>query len=429
VQARGFPTFGHFYTAYGGFLRDADWAHQMRAAATEQGVPAGQLPLGRAVIPALAPRNIHLVVVESLTDPAWYPGFDLDVPLPPLFERWRGVDTRALSPVFGNRSSNAEFELLCGVPSMVGPSEIVFWRLPARPLPCLTRRLTGLGYRSVSLVPSAAEIFNAGLAYDAIGFERSLFDRDLDMSDLDGQFLSAESTLAPHWQARAPLIGTGPLLSYVFVTASHYPYALDQRRRPAAVQAQHAPAIMVDYANVISYAARAIDRFVARLQAGDPNGLIVILGDHAPPLGSNFLGYRKGGRIAAGERAPLRQAALYEVPLLVLDRGELLPVGRLPTYQIPYLLLDRLTEGAFCHRNGCAWDGQWGLRPFRDLILSFETHGAAARACAPASATEPCKQALEVTRAWQRELARMIGLGPVESRRTSMATPSPHGAP
>jgi hypothetical protein len=161
VQARGFPTFGHFYTAYGSFVRDLDWTHHMRALQARGGAPIGQVPLGDAPIPAFTPRNIHLVVVESLTDPAWYPGFGLEVPLPPLFDRWRRNGSRALSPVFGNRSSNAEFELLCGVPSTVGPSEMVFWRLPAQPLPCLPRRLAAFGYRSFSFVPSAAEIFNA----------------------------------------------------------------------------------------------------------------------------------------------------------------------------------------------------------------------------------------------------------------------------
>ena len=347
-------------------------------------------------------------MVESLTDPAWYPGFDLEVPLPPLLERWRQAGSRALSPVFGNRSSNAEFELLCGVPSLVGPSEVVFWRLSPRPLPCLPRRLAAFGYQSLSLVPSAPEIFNAGQAYAAIGFDRARFGRDLDMSDLDGQFLSADATLAQHWDELAQRLGAGPLLSYVFINASHYPYARNERRRPARLRNDHVPAIFVDYANAIDHVSVAIDRFVRRLVAADPEALIVILGDHAPPLGANLLGYREGGRIDRDEPLPLRRAALYEVPLLVLDRGELLPVGRLATYQIPYLLLDRLSAGDFCRQNSCPWQGDWRSRPFRDLTLRVEGHGAGEQVCVAAAPGEACAAALDDARGWQLELLRMI---------------------
>ena len=310
--------------------------------------------------------------------------------------------------MFGNRSSNAEFELLCGVPAIGGPSEVVFWRLAAAPLPCLPRRLAELGYASISLVPSAAEIFNAGEAYRAIGFDRSLFDRDLDMTDLDGQFLSAEATLEQHWSSIAPRLGAGPLLTYAFVNASHYPYARNEDRRPARFRNSGAPPIFIDYVNAVDHVGRALQRFVERLGAADPDALIVVLGDHAPPLGANLLGYRQGGRISADEPFPLRRAALYEVPLIVLDRGDLVPVGRLPTYQIPYLLLDRLSAGAYCRATACPWRADWRERPFRDLVIRVQADGAGERACVAGAPTSACARPLADARRWQLELLRMI---------------------
>jgi hypothetical protein len=133
-------------------------------------------------------------------------------------------------------------------------------------------------------------------------------------------------------------------------------------------------------------------------------------------LGANLLGYRDGGRIAADERFPLRKAALYEVPLIVLDGDEMLPVGRLPTYQVPYLLLDRLSAGAYCRQSACPWAGDWWLRPFRDLSLQIEAHGTDDRLCATAQPTEACAGALAATRGWQLELLRMIDqAGPASS--------------
>jgi hypothetical protein len=37
----------------------------------------------------------------------------------------------------------------------------------------------------------------------------------------------------------------------------------------------------------------------------------------------------------------MAHADIYEVPLILLDRGEFVPLGRLPTYLVPYAILDR----------------------------------------------------------------------------------------
>jgi hypothetical protein len=164
------------------------------------------------------------------------------------------------------------------------------------------------------------------------------------------------------------------------------------------------------YGNGAYYVARAIDDYLRELLTRDPDSLIVVLGDHAPTLGPNFEGFRRGGRIAPDDPWPLARAALYEVPLLILDRGELLPVGRLPTYLIPYVVLDRLSQGAFCKQNGCAWQRPWRLRVFRDFAILVEAHSAGEILCAPLDATTaPCDQAAERSRAWQLEILKLVG--------------------
>lgn len=407
VQGRGFPVFGHFYSAYSGFAREADWRHTVRSLRAEGGLALPFAPLRTAPLQSLTPRNLHILVIESLTDPGWYPSFGLgDQALPPLFERWRRESrATALSPVFGNRSSNAEFEVLCGVPAAVSPSDVVFWRLPERPLPCLPNRLAELGYRSVALHPSPRRTFNLSKAYPALGFEQWAFAEDLDFADRDGWFLSARATLEQHWQRVQPLIDDVPILSYVFVNASHYPYDRDERRRPTRWRPAGASPLVIGYLNAVHYMMIAVDGFVDRLLAADPDSLIVIVGDHAPALGPNFQGQRDGGRIAVDDADPLGRAAMYEVPLILLDRGELVPLGRLPTYLLPYAVLDRL--GA-CGDEGCAWDAPWRLRPFRDRALLVEPDGDGERACSVDQPSLPCEDAARQALAWQLELLELI---------------------
>jgi hypothetical protein len=407
VKGRGFPVFGHFFTAYSGFASAADWRHTVEGMRAEGATALPFASLPATPLQSIRPRNLHILVIESLTDPAWYPRYGLEnEPLPPLFERWRrAAPSTALSPVFGNRSSNAEFEVLCGVPAAVSPSDVVFWRLPER-LPCLPRRLAALGYRTIALHPSPRRTFNLSEAYPALGFEQSAFAGDLDFSDRDGQFLSARATLDQHWQRIEPLLaGDHSVLSYAFVNASHFPYQLDERRRPGRWRPDNASPLTTRYLNAIHYMTVAIDRFVAQVLQTDPDSLIVILGDHEPALGPNFEGQRAGGRVAVDDPDPLGRAEMYEVPLILLDRGEMVPLGRLPTYLLPYALMERL--GA-CGERGCADDPPWRLRPFRDRAILVERDGSGQRSCLVREPTPPCDAAAQQAQAWQVELLELI---------------------
>jgi phosphoglycerol transferase MdoB-like AlkP superfamily enzyme len=423
VKGRPFPSLGHFYTAYANLVKDADWTHTVRQLRLDGTLELPITALPNADLTSITRRNLHVLVLESFTDPAWYPHFRLDeMHVPPLFARWRreGGST-ALSPVFGNRSPNAEFEVLCGVPAAAGPSDVIFWRLPKRPLPCLPNRLGEQGYRSTALHPSPRRTFNLSEAYPALGFDESAFIGDLDTRDRDGGFLSAQSTLDQHWARVAPLIdGNRPVLSYIFVNASHFPYDRDEARRPTRWRPAGASQQVTAYINAIHYLMVAVDAFVERLLREDPDSLVVIVGDHAPALGPNFEGQREGGRIALDEPNPLGHAEMYEVPLILLDRGEMVPLARLPTYLLPYAILDRL--GA-CGDQGCGWDAPWRLRPFRDHALLVERDGDRERPCSVSQPSQECEPTARQARAWQIELLDLIE-GPSRPRREVRAGPT-----
>ena len=307
--------------------------------------------------------------------------------------------------MFGNRSSNAEFEVLCGVPAAVGPADVVFWRVD-RDLPCLPRLLASHGYRSLALHPSPRRIFNLSEAYPALGFERFAFAEDLDFADRDGQFLSAKATLDQHWERIRPLLdGERPVLSYAFVNASHFPYERNTRRRPDRWRQLGASAMVARYLNAMHYMTLAVDRFVARVLAKDADSLILIVGDHQPALGPNLAGQREGGLVSTDDDDPFAHKKIYEVPLMLLDRGQMVPLDALPIYLLPYVLLERL--GA-CGPLGCGWDGQARLRPFRDHVLLVERNGVAERTCSVRDPEPACETAARQARAWQVELLDLL---------------------
>jgi hypothetical protein len=166
---------------------------------------------------------------------------------------------------------------------------------------------------------------------------------------------------------------------------------------------------VTDYMNAIHYLTVAVDGFVNRLMEHDPESLIVVGGDHAPALGPDFEGQRAGGLNPAEEPDPFGHATLYEVPLILLDRGEIVPLRRLPTYLIPYAVVDRLAPGEV----EIGWDGPWRLRPFRDRAILVERDGPGERVCSVQKPTEDCRITARHAQAWQVDLLDLIdGAGP-----------------
>lgn len=407
-----FPSRGHVLAAVTVAVEELEWTQPGTAA---PGVlPALSLPA--APDPK---RNLHIIVLESFADPRSLPRFSWSSePFTPLFARWREeAPGTSLAPVFGNRSSNTEFEVLCGQPSLPSHSAMVFARFRrGTELGCLPRLLRRQGYRTISLVPSSRGFFWAGRAFAVAGFERSVFDDTLDMEDRDGFWLSAESTLRQARASWAALGDDAPRFTYVFVNASHYPYERNRARRPDRVAADPPDATVEAWANAIHHAAAAVEEHVALVLRDDPDAVFAILGDHNPPLGPGFAGYVAGGRLEPNqEPAPLTRAVMYETPLLVLDRGRLVETGALPAWQIPHLLLDLLSRGASCAAGQpCPHRDDLRLRPLPDIILLVDRAGREAARCPwrPETEDQACAEVRAVADAMRRQLIVMLSSAP-----------------
>jgi hypothetical protein len=221
------------------------------------------------------------------------------------------------------------------------------------------------------------------------------------MTDRDGIWLSAEATLRQ--SAAAARAAARPVLNYVFINASHYPFERDRARRPDRVRVSPHEGLFAAWANAVHWAAVAVEDFVAEVLAEDPDALIVILGDHQPPLGANFAGYRAGGRLPATDAAPpLARAEMFETPLLLLGPGAERRLGRLPAWALPDLVLDILSGGEHCRRNACAQDAEPRLRPFRSQVMAVSRGEEAVLRCGPSERAGRCGEA------W-REAERLSG--------------------
>lgn len=327
-------------------------------------------------------RNVHVVLLESYVDPESFRALHFHpAPYADQFLAWREAGgSLSLSPAFGGGTANAEFEILCGVPALEIGGHVAFNSLEGAPIPCLPNLLARAGYATVAISPIDPQFFNVRAAYRSVGFQRSIFEDEFDMSDLDGRWLSNESALAQALDVIRGYVAEGtPVFDYVVTTAGHTPFALNEERRPLVVEVAGAedgsvPAVV----NHSYYTSRALVDFERGLRAIDPDGILAIIGDHLPPLGSEY-----GETDYLGLASDEKQLHLKGTLLLVFDRGETQHVGPIAHYMLPEVIGNLLTDGAYCRAHDCLSEREVIARPphfaNRADPIHFDCQGEAAR--------------------------------------------------
>jgi hypothetical protein len=115
--------------------------------------------------------------------------------------------------------------------------------------------------------------------------------------------------------------------------------------------------------------------FLDELRKRDPDGLIVMFGDHLPFLGPNYGGYTEIGMLESSRSRftdPMFRT-LTRAPMIVIDgRNGPVDTGELPMYRIPELVLDLLGD----HRDSIlrlsSLPAESTIRPLPGLHLVVE---------------------------------------------------------
>lgn len=316
-------------------------------------VPIETLPPSLAVVQkkevvakAFTPRNIHIVLLESFWDPNTLKKAKYKQnPLSPEFrELWKSAEySHALVPVFGGFTANSEFEVLCGFP--VVKHSVKFERQLLNDVPCLPHILAEKGYRTIASHPNVPVFWNRVNAYQRMGFQTYWSLQDFVQDDMNREFMS-DSTL--YRQVLEKISGSmeakQPVLDYIVTYFGHWNYPLNESR-PDKISSPSKIEEVSTYANTMYYKSRELMVFINELRKRDPEGIIVVFGDHLPFLGENFAGYVESGLLTANRSdfSPTMFKAYVSTPMLIIDgkRGPV-KIGSLPLYQVPKLLLDLL---------------------------------------------------------------------------------------
>jgi phosphoglycerol transferase MdoB-like AlkP superfamily enzyme len=323
------------------------------------------------------PRNIHIIVLESFLDPERFKGLKfVTPPAPPEFKELRKKIHVATSPVFGGGTAQAEFEILCGVPALELYTSAEFNMLQGAKTPCMPNMLAEVGYRTIATQSYKPDFFNSEKAYRSLGFEEINYPtafagsrttylkyEDRENYMFDGDLFSQNLSYV-----EKVISGGRPFLNYVLGTYGHLPHDTDFLRFPPKVEivgvdkeSQTGLAI-----NQFYYRAAALVDYLKKLRELDPNGLIMVISDHLPPLDGGPRVYKEFGySLVANDE--------YKENIWFYDGPEHKKMAW-PKFYYEFMdfILDVLTEERICQQTVCKnrekWSSEKTIASYNNLM-------------------------------------------------------------
>ncbi|OJU06107.1 MAG: cation tolerance protein CutA [Rhizobiales bacterium 65-79] len=293
-------------------------------------------------VPPDAP-DIIIVMNESFWDATRLPNTKITPdPIPTVRANRSGY---MFSPEFGGTTANIEFEALTGFSNAFLPyGSIPYQQYMRRPMPSLASFLGSQGYVTRALHPYAKWFWNRGTTYKDFGFD---------------EFMSEESM--PPLATRGPLVSDEAFFNEIKREA-------DQQKRPffffAVTLQNHGPYEPFRYTDpaldvetsasdaskqsILSYAEgthdgdKALASLMDWAQHRKRHTILVMFGDHLPPLGPAYVetGFLKDN--VAPRSGPLDKMKMdHETPLVIWSNrsGPLRDVGTISPSLIPLYVL------------------------------------------------------------------------------------------
>lgn len=345
-------------------------------------------------------RSVYLILIESFMDPSELAYEYSPDPIDSNIREMLGGSS--YSPVYGGGTAQAEFEVLCGVPSFRLMGIVEFAHLRGGSVPCLPNILRDRGFPTRAYTATDPSIFNSGNAYSSLGFSENIELKPDSPADLDWKHLSNEKLfreVKDHVQARRE---QGPALNYIMTLSGHQPYRLNEEVRPPVIRVKGPDLVRAMYDNLY-YTSRSLAEFINWLMEQDPEAIIVALGDHQGALVGVDVKYKETMNPGA-DSEPLRR---HKAPYMIIDRGRVKSLGTISHFEVPHIIQSLLAEVPYTP-NRLLGDFTF-LRPIREITF-FSTREGRQGNC-PDPAEPGCVAVEELNKTHLAKLLNILTVG------------------
>jgi hypothetical protein len=268
------------------------------------------------------PIGLIVYMIESFVDPADL-GLRFSSDPIPTFRALSAVHTSgsAIVPGAFGRSANSEFEILTGMSmTFLPPASTPYKQYLKRRIPSLPCSLRERGYATVAVHADPMHFFNRPQVQPLLCFDQSKWlHEDPDAArDVRGFWASDEAVVDAILRAIDELPPDRPFFVFGFPSSTHHPYEQDGYADSQLDLVDPEPGLsrreVKFYVNALRAADRALERLVQHVERIDRKTLVVVLGDHVPPLSERALLHFYDGADGDSLEVVRRQ---HRVPLLI----------------------------------------------------------------------------------------------------------------
>nr|WP_210292333.1 LTA synthase family protein [Rhizobium sp. BK602] len=315
-------------------------------------MPAGY---GQNAIDAIPARNyaylsgprekpdVIMLMSESLWDPTRLSNISFKPdPMPTIRAAQSG---NVFSPEFGGMTANVEFEALTGFSNAFLPyGSIPYQQYIRRPIPSLATFFRGEGYAARSLHPFSGWFWNRNEVYKAFGFEEFHTEDTMPPMEKRGIFASDDSLMKEIMREGDEM--ERPFFFFAVTLQGHGPYEPHRYvDNTIGIRGDLGDAdrdTLETYAQGVRESDQSLKMLMDWASKRDRETIIVLWGDHLPPLGSVYPNTGYMPEQVATRKAPLDvMKREHETPLVVWSskKGVRKDIGTISPSQLPYHLL------------------------------------------------------------------------------------------
>ena len=291
-------------------------------------------------------RNADVIMVmsESLWDPTRLSNAQLAPdPMPTIRANSSG---NLFSPEFGGMTANVEFEALTGFSNAFLPyGSIPYQQYVRRPLPSLATFFASKGYTTRAFHPFQSWFWNRSNVYESLGFQSFMSEENMPVMDKRGMFTSddaltkeiirtAERTEKPFFFFAVTLQGHGP-----YEKNRYAKNTIDVQSASLSPESRDS---LATYAQGVREADGSLKALMDWAKKRRRETIIVLFGDHLPPLGNVYTETGYMPDVVATRKASVSvMKREHETPLVVWSskRGVQKDLGSVSPSQLPYYVV------------------------------------------------------------------------------------------
>ncbi|MFB2553652.1 LTA synthase family protein [Ensifer soli] len=263
--------------------------------------------------------DVIVLMSESLFDPTRLPNVTLEPDPMPTIRAMQGGNV--FSPEFGGMTSNVEFEALTGFSNAFLPyGSIPYQQYIRESLPSLATFFRGEGYVSRAIHPFQKWFWNRGSVYQSFGFDAFASEETMPPMVKRGIFASDES-LTGEIIRQADILDD-PFFFFAVTLQGHGPYEANRYAHNTIKVTGDLPQadrqVLETYAQGVKEADDNLRRLMDWARERDRETIIVIFGDHLPPLNTVYTSTGFMPQVTASRKGSLDEMKIqHETPLVV----------------------------------------------------------------------------------------------------------------